>query len=90
MDFTFKREKEESHYIHYAVDHPCIDCFRAVLYNGNVEATTVQTSNGETLFHRSTYQNDSLATLWEFLSYTRECVNIQDRVGMTALHCLEV
>jgi hypothetical protein len=40
--------------------------------------------------HRSTYQNDSLATLWEFLSYNRECVVIQDRVGMTALHYLEV
>jgi ankyrin repeat protein len=90
MGFTFKMEKEESYCIYYAVDHPCIDCFRAVLYNGNVEATTVQTSNGETPLHRSTYQNDSLATLWEFLSYNRECVNIQGIDDQTALHYLEV
>ena len=28
--------------LHIVVFHPDIECFRAVLYNGNVEATTVQ------------------------------------------------
>ena len=28
--------------LHHAAYHSCIDCFRAVLYNGNVEAPTTQ------------------------------------------------
>ena len=37
--------------LHHAVDRPCLDCFRAVFYNGNVEATTMQDRYGRTPLH---------------------------------------
>jgi hypothetical protein len=67
------------------VDHPCIDCFRAILYNGGVEATTIQTSIGKTPLHGSTARNVSLVTLWELLCFNRDCITIQDVHGRTAL-----
>jgi hypothetical protein len=75
--------------LHWAVDHPCIDCFRAILYNGGVEATTIQTSIGKTPLHGSTTRNVSLVTLWELLCFNRDCITIQDVHGRTALDFLE-
>jgi hypothetical protein len=76
--------------LHWAVDHPCIDCFRAVLYNGDVEATTIQTiSSGETPLAWSTDRFRSLAMLWELLRFNRDCITIQDSRGRTALDLLE-
>jgi hypothetical protein len=37
--------------LHYAVDRPCLDYIRAVFYNGNVEATTMQDRYGRTPLH---------------------------------------
>mmetsp|Transcript_21598 Transcript_21598/g.39164 ORF Transcript_21598/g.39164 Transcript_21598/m.39164 type:complete len:112 (+) Transcript_21598:579-914(+) len=37
--------------LHHVVDRPCIDCFRAVLYSGNVEATTMDDRYGRTPLH---------------------------------------
>lgn len=37
--------------LHHAVDRPCLDCFRVVFYNGNVEATTMQDRYGRTPLH---------------------------------------
>jgi hypothetical protein len=75
--------------LHSAVDHSCIDCFRAVLYNGGVEATTIQDSNGWTPLHWSIEPNVSLVTLWELLHFNRDCITIQDVRGRTALEFLE-
>jgi hypothetical protein len=74
--------------LHWAVGHPSIDCFRAVLYNDNAEATTIQTSNGWIPLHWSTDPNISLARLWELLCFNRDCVTIQDGRGMTAMELL--
>jgi ankyrin repeat protein len=71
--------------LHWATYYPCIDCFRAVLYNGGVEATTIQTSRGETPLAWSTDRYVSLAMLWELLCFDHGCVVTQDRGGMTAL-----
>ena len=51
--------------LHFAFGHPCIDCFRAVLYNGGVEATTIQTSIGSTPLHWSAEPCFSLASRGE-------------------------
>jgi hypothetical protein len=51
--------------LHFAFGHPCIDCFRAVLYNGGVEATTIQTSIGSTPLHCSAEPCFSLASRGE-------------------------
>jgi ankyrin repeat protein len=75
--------------LYWAVSHPCVDCFRAVLYNGSVEVTTIQDRNGWTPLHRSTSQKVSLAMLWELLCFNRDCISIQDHDGMTALELLE-
>jgi hypothetical protein len=76
--------------LHFALHHPCIDCFRAVLYNGGVEATTIQTSiSGETPLAWSTDRYVSLAMLWELLCFNRDCMTIQDGRGMTALELLQ-
>jgi hypothetical protein len=76
--------------LHWAIDHPFIDCFREVLYSSGVEATIIQTRHGWTPLHRITSPHISLARLWELLCFDHGCVIIQDRVGMTALHYLEV
>ncbi len=76
--------------LRWAVDHPCIDCFRAVLYNGGVEATTIQcVYHGRTALHWSTYGKVSLATSWELLRFNRGCITIQDDRGRTALELLD-
>jgi hypothetical protein len=75
--------------LHWATYYPCIDCFRAVLYNGGVEATTVQTRSGETPLAWSTDLNVGLAMLWELLCFNRDCMTIQDGRGMTALELLQ-
>jgi ankyrin repeat protein len=75
--------------LHHALHHPCIDCFRAILYNGGVEATTIQTSIGRTPLHGSASGNASLVTLWELLCFNHDCITIQDSVGRTALELLE-
>jgi hypothetical protein len=40
--------------LHFALRHPCIVCFRAVLHSGNVDVTTMQDLNEETALHLST------------------------------------
>jgi hypothetical protein len=75
--------------LHFAVYHPCIDCFRAVLYNGGVEATTIQEDGQTCPLDRSTDPNVSLAMLWELLCFNRDCMTIQDGRRMTALKLLE-
>jgi hypothetical protein len=75
--------------LHFVLHHPCIDCFRAVLYNGGVEATTVQTRSGETPLAWSTDRYVSLAILWELLCFNLDCMTIQDGRGMTALELLQ-
>jgi ankyrin repeat protein len=75
--------------LHWATYYPCIDCFRAVLYNGGVEATTVQTRSGETPLAWSTDLNVGLAMLWELLCFNHHCMTIQDDRGMTALELLQ-
>mmetsp|Transcript_2528 Transcript_2528/g.4594 ORF Transcript_2528/g.4594 Transcript_2528/m.4594 type:complete len:369 (-) Transcript_2528:106-1212(-) len=75
--------------LHWALCHPCIDCFRAVLYNGGVDATTIQAEYGTTPLHKSIAPNVSLATLWELLHFNRDCITIQDSDGRTALELLE-
>ncbi len=67
--------------LHCALCHPCIDCFRAVLYNGGVYATTIQAEYGTTPLHKSIAPNVSLATLWELLHFNRDCITIQDSDG---------
>eukprot|EP00544_Gedaniella_sp_CCMP2646_P002098 CAMPEP_0202509042 /NCGR_PEP_ID=MMETSP1361-20130828/52563_1 /ASSEMBLY_ACC=CAM_ASM_000849 /TAXON_ID=210615 /ORGANISM="Staurosira complex sp., Strain CCMP2646" /LENGTH=269 /DNA_ID=CAMNT_0049143239 /DNA_START=445 /DNA_END=1254 /DNA_ORIENTATION=+ len=67
----------------------CIDCFRAVLYNGGVEATTIQEDGQTCPLDRSTDPNVSLAMLWELLCFNRDCITIQDGRGMTALELLQ-
>ena len=75
--------------LHWAVYHPCIDCFRAVLYSSGVDATTIQTFDGWTPLHRSTNLCVSLAMLWELLRFNSDCITIQERDGRTALDLLE-
>ncbi len=75
--------------LHWAVYHPCIDCFRAVLYSSGVDATTIQTFEGWTPLHRSTNLCVSLAMLWELLRFNSDCITIQDSDGRTALDLLE-
>ena len=75
--------------LHFAVGHPCIDCFRAVLYNGGVEATTIQARYGRTPLAWSTDRFLSLAMLWELLLFNRDCITVQDIRGRTALDLLE-
>jgi hypothetical protein len=70
------------------VFHPCIDYFHAVLYNGGVDATTIQTFDGWTPLHRSTNLCVSLAMLWELLSFNSDCITIQGGCGRTALELL--
>ena len=63
---------------------PCI--LRAVLYSGNIKATTTQDEGGWTALHSTARVEDiGLAILLELLCYNRECVAIQDDSGMTAL-----
>jgi hypothetical protein len=75
--------------LHFAVNHPCIDCFRAVLYNGSVDATTIQASFGWTPLHKSIAPNVSLVTMLELLHFNRDCITIQGSDGRTALDILE-
>jgi hypothetical protein len=75
--------------LYLAMDHPCIDCFRAVLYNGGVEATTIQDRNGESPLYRSTWPDASLARLWELINYNREGVSIQNKSDMPAFELLD-
>lgn len=77
--------------LHHAGNLHYIDCLRAFLYSGNVEAPATQNMFGETPLHWSMEygsnipSNVSLATLWEFLCYNHKCVAIQNNDGMTAL-----
>ena len=71
------------------VYHPCIDCFRAVLRNSNIEAPTTEDIGSWTPLHWSTFPSVGLATTWELLCYNRECVNIRNDENETALAILE-
>ena len=51
--------------LHYAVSHPDIACFRAVLYNGSIEATITQNSHGNTPLRYSSWLDVGLARMWE-------------------------
>jgi hypothetical protein len=83
------RDKERRVPLHLALYIPCIDCFRAVLYNGGVDATTIQDEYGLTPLHMSIAPNVSLVTLWELLHFNRDCITIQDSDGRTALEFSE-
>ena len=71
--------------LHHAVYHPYIDCFRAVLYNGIVEATTKQDVWGYNPLNSSTMSGFGLAIVWELLCYNPKSVAIQNGHGETAL-----
>jgi hypothetical protein len=75
--------------LRWAGYHPCIDCFRAVLHNTGVKATTIQCVYGRTALHWSTFQKVSCAMLWELLCFNCDCITIQDGRGRTALDFLE-
>jgi ankyrin repeat protein len=47
----------------YALEHPFIDCFRSVLYNGNAEATTIQNEDGWTPLHYRIAQSQMFVSL---------------------------
>ena len=64
--------------LHYAVSHPDIECFRAVLYSGSIEATTTQNSHGNTPLRYSSWPDVGLARMWELLCYNRHCANQTD------------
>jgi hypothetical protein len=83
------RDDEQGVTLHLAVFHPCIDCFRAVLYSSGVDATTIQDYYGLTPLHMSIAPNVSLVTLWELLHFNRDCITIQDSDGRTAFEHLE-
>jgi hypothetical protein len=74
--------------LHHAAYHSCIDCFRAVLYNGNVEAPTTQNVAGYTPLHFSTSLYTGLAVFWELVSFNRECVNVQNGRNEAAFQLL--
>ena len=76
--------------LHFAVKHPDIACFRAVLYNGSAEATVMQNRRfGNTPLHYSTWSMLGLARMWELLCYNRECVLFGTREDRTALQLME-
>jgi ankyrin repeat protein len=75
--------------LHWAVFHPCIDCFRAVLYSSGVDATTIQDEYGLTPLHRSIAPNVSLVILWKLLHFNCDCITIQDSDGRTAIEFSE-
>jgi hypothetical protein len=76
--------------LYLALQHPSIECFRAVLYSANVDAqATTRLNAGLTPLHESTWPEISLGPLWELLCYNREYASIKIYNGMTALHSLK-